>query len=179
MKRLICKTKRNPAVHVALLELCFFSSIENDGLELYDNETKEDETWPKCDSMELNPNTTISGLPNFPIWLKPLRWDEGGYGAVYVDTKNNYTRFVQLARGDTIHSFKILYFSSLLSKFSAIFETKTLEICFVVPIDKVSTFKISPVTGQGLLTAFGDKWSWGKETGSVRVLGTKKFSTKH
>ena len=169
------KAKRNPALHGALLELWFFSSIEADGLELYDRKEGSTETWPKCDCMEFNPNT-VSGLPSYPIWLKPLRWNEGGYDAVYVNTNENLTRFVQVTRADE-HPFKIWYFSNLLTKFSSIFETKTLEICFVVPIDKVFNFKISPVTGQGLLAAFGDKWSWGKEAESARILGTTKFST--
>ena len=171
------KAKHNPALHGALLELWFFSSIEANGLELYDRKEGSSETWPKCDCMEFNPNT-VSGLPSYPIWLKPLRWNEGGYDAVYVDTNKNHTRFVQATRADE-HPFKIWYFSNLLTKFSSIFETKTLEICFVVPIDKVSTFKISPVTGQGLLAAFGDKWSWGKEAESARILGTKKFCTNY
>ena len=169
------KAKRNPALHGALLELWFFSSIEADELELYDKKKCSNETWPKCDCMEFNPNT-VSGLPSYPIWLKPLRWNEGGYDAVYVNTNRNHTRFVQVTTADE-HPFKIWYFSNLLTKFSSIFETKTLEICFVVPINKVFTFKISPVTGQGLLAAFGDKWSWGKEAESARILGTTKFRT--
>ena len=169
------RAKRNPSFHGAMLELWFFASLENGGLELYDDNTGQDVAWPECDCMEFNPNGTFV-IPNYPIWLQPIRWDEGGYDAVYVDRENNYTRFVQVTRATT-HPFKIQYFTALLSKFSEMFETKFLEICFVVPIDKVSTFKIYPVTGEGGLTQFGTNWTWGKEAESARILGTKIFST--
>ena len=167
------KARRNPSLHGAMLELWLFASLQNGGLELYDTKASHIETWPQCGCIEFNPNDTTFPIPESSIWLKPLQWNEGGYDAVYVD---NYTRFVQVTRGN-VHSFRIWCFYKLLSKFCYIFETKRLDICFVVPMDKVSTFKIGPVSGEGLLSQFGDDWVHGKEVDSARILVTTKFTT--
>jgi len=103
------------------------------------------------------------------MWLKPLKWNQGGYDAVYVDRKNQLIRFVQITRGNE-HSFKIQYFFDLLEKFSKKFETKTLEIYFLVPKKQLLIFNIpnSKVEGQGLLKPF---WGENKEINQVKIRG--------
>jgi hypothetical protein len=49
------------------------------------------------------------------------------------------------------------------------FHVSTLEIVFLVLKGKIGDFKISEVSGQGLLADFG--WKKGKEMDNVRVVG--------
>ena len=91
-----------------------------------------------------------------------------------MDKSQNLVRFIQLTRGDS-HSFIIGFFENFLktlleSKES--FEIKTLEIVFLVDQKKLSDFRISDVTGQGLLAQFNG-WEKVKEMDKVEILGIK------
>ena len=119
--------------------------------------------------------TTFSEVPMLPddggVWLKPMKWNQGGYDAIFIDKTSGRIRFVQLTRGDS-HSFKIGYFYKFLqmlrdSPFG--FEISTLEIVFLVLKGKIETYKLSQVSGEGLLAEFG--WKKGKEVDHVQVFG--------
>jgi hypothetical protein len=115
-------------------------------------------------------NFTVALSENKGVWLKPQKWNQGGYDAVYISKCSSLIRFVQVARGNT-HSFKIEYFSSLLwvlSNSDLSFVIKSLEIFFVVEKEKLSSFELSTVTGMGLLSAFPG-WEKGKEKNLVQV----------
>ena len=103
--------------------------------------------------------------------MKPFKWNQGGYDAIFVDKTCGRVRFVQVTRGDS-HSFKIEYFYSFLAKLrdsASSFEIRALEIVFLVLKGKIANFKISEVSGQGLLSEFG--WMKGKEKEYVKVIG--------
>lgn len=168
----ITNAKNNPSLHGQLLECWFFLSIRNGGIDLLDRNNNQTEHWDQCTAfIDLDPNTVI--LSPEPAWYRPIRWCQEGYDAVYVDPKKNLTRFVQVTKASS-HSFNICYFYNLLQHFSEQNETKTLDICFLTPVDEMQNFKITPVYGEGLLHAFAG-WKKGCEIQSARVLGAKDF----
>ena len=167
----ITNARNNPSLHGQLLECWFFLSIRNGGIDLLDR-NNQSEHWDQCTAViDLDPNTVT--VSSDPAWYRPIRWCQEGYDAVYVDPKKNLTRFVQITKASS-HSFNIPYFYNLLQRFSGQYETKTLDICFLIPVDQLKTFKITPVHGEGLLHAFAG-WGKGYETQSARVLGAKDF----
>ena len=108
--------------------------------------------WPKAHvATFLSPNFPI--LPNVGVWLKPKKWNQGGYDAIFIDPSQNLIHFAQVTRGDK-HSFKIQYFASFLGALASLnqsFEIKSLEFFFVVQQDKLASFKIAEFSGMHLL----------------------------
>ena len=79
-----------------------------------------------------------------------------------------------MTRSET-HSLKLTCFQDFLLKLmksEASFEIASLEIVYLIDVDKVSKFKIPErkVIGDGLLAAFPD-WQQGKEVEKVKVVG--------
>ena len=148
---------------------------------MYDNQENEQQFWPASVVTNFDPSKmTLEMFEKSPIWLKPLKWNQGGYDAVYVDIKKNLVRFVQITRW-TEHSFKIEYFANFFENLRKIkdskIEIKTLEIYFLVPKKNVNKFKIkdSEITGKGLLVVFGKGWEKNKEHDQVKVRGIQGF----
>ena len=116
---------------------------------------------------------TFTDIPTFPkdfVWLKPAKWNQGGYDAIYLDKGSGLVRFVQVTRGDS-HSLKIEYFHQFLMMLRdspSSFEIRSLEIVFLVLKGKVDSFKVSAVSGEGLLADFG--WNKGDEAEKVDVV---------
>jgi KaiC/GvpD/RAD55 family RecA-like ATPase len=161
------KNEGNPAMEGWMLEMWFFASIKKETLKIYDNLDNE-ELWPSCIVSKFDPENPV--IDHSQIWLKPLKWNQGGYDAVYVDKKKNYVKFVQITKGKE-HSFKIQYFYSCLEKFSDLFVTKNVEIYILVTKDNISSFKIGKIQGQGLLTPFN--WKKGDEKTQVKIRWMK------
>jgi hypothetical protein len=168
------------------LEMWFFASLDEEDIKVYNIDENLEETWPKSavinfDPTKMSPNT----FELSPIWLKPLKWNQGGYDAVYVDKEKNLVRFIQITRSDT-HSFKIEYFKGFLEnlkqiaseiKDRSLIEVKNLEIYFLVPKAKFRgfNFKYSTTTGQGGLATFGKGWEKDNEYKQVKVRGIQGF----
>jgi hypothetical protein len=166
----------NPAMDGWFLEMWFFASLRKEGVKVYITQEKEEQTWPGSSVINFDPeHTTMEILNRSPIWLKPVKWNQGGYDVVYIDTGKNLVRFVQVTRG-TEHSFKIEYFSAFFQKLMEVkdlkVEIKTLEIYFLVPKNvKEFKFKYSQISGQGGLHAFKKGWEKGNEHNQVKVRG--------
>jgi hypothetical protein len=158
----------NPAMDGWLLEMWFFASIRSGGVKLRLKDGVEN-YWTEAAVMTFDPENVPKHLPDDGIWLKPCKWNQGGYDAVYVNKSSKVIRFVQVTRGKT-HSFKIQYFNSLLWKFADYFETATLEIYFLVPEQQMKTFKTCSVVGHGLLAAFQD-WQICEEVDQIKIAG--------
>jgi hypothetical protein len=166
------------------LEMWFFASLDEKGVKVYNKEENLEQTWPKSAVINFDPYKMNSQIfKTSPVWLKPLKWNQGGYDAIYVDIKKNLLKFIQITRG-TEHSFKIEYFATFLKNLLEIkdfkIEIKTLEIYFLVPKKNVRDFKFkySKITGQGLLEDLTRKgWGWKKthEHEQVQVRGIQGF----
>jgi hypothetical protein len=176
----ITNASNNPSLLGELLEIWFFHAIASGDISLIDRKSNKEEHWNASKHVwDFDPESiTDKSLFGEPAWYKPEKFNQGGYDVVYVDRKKGVTRFVQVSKAKA-HSFKIHYFRALLDRFRkhTTHVTKELDICFVIPIDNMKTFEISPVQGMGLLNPFGSKWATGSETESARVLGIMNFNT--
>jgi len=118
-----------------------------------------------------------------PIWLKPLKWNQGGYDAIYVDRGNGLVRFLQITRGAT-HSLHLEYFASFFQGIQQVqgltFKVKKLEIFFLMPQKNLGIFRFqnSDITGQGSLEEplIAD-WGWKKdqEFKQIQIRGIQGF----
>ncbi|KAG3184463.1 hypothetical protein PC128_g13706 [Phytophthora cactorum] len=161
----------NPALNGWMLEIFFFSSIRNGGLEIVDAAGNQIDKWDQSPVVVSDRIPVLSH--DYPVWIKPENWKQGGYDAIMVCKQNRLVRMVQVTSAHT-HTFRIEYFYlwlEMLSKSDESFEIGTLEIIFVVEIEKLNGFKISTVTGQGQLKPFG--WDKGTEAGRVQRVGVR------
>jgi hypothetical protein len=157
------KDDLNPSMEGWFLEIWFFLCLNKDGIKIYDKINKE--TLIKSDVIYFDQDDPPKDIQK-PTWLKPIKWNQGGYDAVYIENieivkkgkKKINIKFFQITRGIK-HSLKIEYFEKLMKKLANYYETKTLNIYFIVPFYNINIFKIpnSKVTGQGLLDLFGWK----------------------
>lgn len=108
-------------------------------------------------------------LPLLPklCWLKPKKYNQGGYDAVYINKEYQLVRFVQVAKSDK-QSFFIHYFKEFLDslKQREMPHVSLVEIFVVVDKQKIAKFKFSKVVGEGGLADFG--WRIGEETENVK-----------
>lgn len=164
----------NPSMDGWFLEMWFFASIRNGGVKLFDKNDKQ-YSWLESEVKLVDP-VAIPPLPERGVWFKPLKWNQGGYDAVFIDRSAHLVRFVQVTRGDS-HSFKIEYFYALLFALNQ-FQIKKLEIVFVVEKVKLRDFEIptNKVSGTGLLKPFG--WDKFREKDKVEILAVHGLSSE-
>jgi hypothetical protein len=151
------------------------------GIEIYDINNFE-EKWIGNNIIYFDPKKPYDLTTS--TWLKPLKWNQGGYDAVYIEIIDNdiykkedkkiNVKFVQITRGKD-HSLKLQYFKELMENLKELFETITLDIYFIVPFDNIRIFKISEskVESQGSLGLFG--WEKYKEKEKVKIFGIKEL----
>jgi len=164
---------RNTAMDGWLFEMWFFASIRSGQVTFKTNGVQG--SWEKANVVTFDPENVPNDLPNDGIWLKPLKWNQGGYDAVYVNKDQKVVRFVQVTRGLT-HSLKLHYFYSLLFNFARYFETRKLEIYLLIPEQRVDAFKIGAVTGKGLLHEFGEGWGAREVINQIQIAGVIGFN---
>ncbi|KAI3655886.1 hypothetical protein MP638_006820 [Amoeboaphelidium occidentale] len=156
----------NDSMNGWMLEMWFFSLVATKGITLFDKSNKTTK-WPRSEPSMIS---EVSEIPNYQVWLKPRKWNQGGYDGIYIEKKKGYVRFVQITRAKT-HSFKIRYLAEFLRELADCnhsFEVKDLDIVFIVPKDLLATFKISgPKSLSGLKDYVPAKV---KEKG-IQVLG--------
>lgn len=164
----------NPSMEGWMMEMWFFSKVKIDDIRVTSRSSAKKILWRKSLVLDFDPERFQDLTLSQPVWLKPLKWNQGGYDAVYVDKEKQMVRFVQITRGEE-HSFKIQYFHALLSQMSRVkaggFEILDLQICFLVSLDRLHEFKIpnGKISGRGLLKQF--KWEKGKELDHVEICG--------
>ncbi|KAG6609107.1 putative crinkler (CRN) family protein [Phytophthora cinnamomi] len=161
----------NPALNGWMLEMLFFSSIRNGGLDMINAAGNKIGNWDEATVV------VSDGIPALPpssrVWIKPEKWNQGGYDAIMVDKKKRHVQMIQITSAHT-HALHLNYFYlwlDALVKSRETFEIKLLEIIFVVESDKLNDFSISKVTGQGLLKPFG--WKPSKELDHVKFVGIR------
>ncbi|KAG6964012.1 hypothetical protein JG687_00006231 [Phytophthora cactorum] len=106
----------NPALNGWMLEIFFFSSIRNGGLEIVDAAGNQIDKWDQSPVVVSDRIPVLSH--DYPVW------------------QNRLVRMVQVTSAHT-HTFRIEYFYlwlEMLSKSDESFEIGTLEIIFVVEI---------------------------------------------
>jgi len=177
----------NPSIDGFIFEWLFFASVQNFSLELFDvNDNKV--TLPMADVVMFDPKRNFKILQKqdktFTVaksnfWLQPVAVNQGGYDAVYINSKNKVVIFVQLAISHQ-HSLKLHFFHAVLQNLHATtdkMKTRSqkklmnwkVEIYCIVKKSQLSEFKISDVDGKMLLSQFDPKWA-GQEEEIVKVF---------
>ena len=160
--------QNNPALQGWLLEINFFAAIKSNGFKYRERGKMVVQLFTGTIS-SFDP-LNVESIPGEPVWLKPSKWNQGGYDAVYVDKDLGLVKIVQVTRSGT-HKFKIEYFEKLLEILTCKMLIKIVEICFVVTADVSENFKISTVSGgQGLLKQYPGWESIHHEEDNVKVL---------
>ncbi len=176
----------NPAMDGWIFEMFFFAKLKMGGVVLYDSpEQGQVPTiqWEEARTiLRLDPSnpSALTISPASRIWMRPVKWNQGGYDAIF--WSNNTVTFVQVTRGTT-HSFKLEFFSHVLNAFanSIAPRIEAVDVFFVVPRDIVSTFRVSNVSGHGLLqryrTSKGTRWGNSNEQLHVQIVGVVAVSS--
>ncbi|GMF56233.1 unnamed protein product [Phytophthora fragariaefolia] len=86
----------------------------------------------------------VVGEYNTMIWLAPLKWNQAGYDAVFIDTVLKKVRFVQVTQASNHKKFHHYYFVEVLNRLAAekdlnLFEV--VEMCLLVPECNLGTFQ--------------------------------------
>jgi hypothetical protein len=162
------KGDSNPAMQGWLFQMWFFAKIRKGGITISAGDTRL--TWLESQVLDFDP-ADKNKLP-ISTWLKPSKWNQGGYDAVYVKDESAI-RFVQVTRGDQ-HSLKLQYFFQLLQTVSDFHTFSKVEIFFLVSKEKIDSFHVSDVEGAGLLSQFSSDgtqpWVQGQEAKQVRIF---------
>ena len=166
------RTSDNPALEEFLFEMWFFALIGREDLRLEPAGTYTNERV-----LELDPTKNVDRPSANRVWYKPLKWNQGGYDAIHIDHQERVVTFVQITISMK-HSLKLVYFASLIRKLS--FTPSIVEILCLVPHQIASTgqFRVSGVTGLGLLKDFVNKdqrgWASNQEQHMVQICSIPK-----
>jgi hypothetical protein len=149
--RSVLQKQMNPSMDRHLFEMWFFEKVEHGNLNFlwrwvqrkfwWLNKFKHG-VWRRSVSTTFDPEGSLPPICTLQdSWLKPLKWNQGGYDAVFLQPTSKSVTFVQLARSHT-HSFKPKYFRKLLDnmKNNWCLNLEFLDICFVVPSSCVNSF---------------------------------------
>ncbi|KAJ3378968.1 hypothetical protein HDU80_002638 [Chytriomyces hyalinus] len=156
-------------------ESWFFASLRKGGLTVYGNEPNP-ECWQAPRGIETLDLANIAAIPEEGTWWKPLKWNQGGYVAIFTERLAQRFTFVQVTAGGT-HSLKLQFFVMFLRELAESahsYEILDLRIIFLVPRTKVESFAITNVTSEGCLDSF-EGWNKGRERERVEIWGVDGF----
>jgi hypothetical protein len=159
----------NPSLDGWLFELLFFAYMKYNGIQLYSlADYHEAEFWQKSKFTVVDPTKNISNLlssSHSGTWLKPIKYNQGGYDAIFVS--RNMVRFIQITKAKK-HTLKLRFFASFLQILKPKRKPK-VEIVFIVDKLRLKTFKISVVEDEGALEPYD--WKKGTERSLVTIRG--------
>ncbi|KAJ3387072.1 hypothetical protein HDU80_000250 [Chytriomyces hyalinus] len=165
----------NAALDGWFFECWFFASLRKGGLTVYDN-LLNPEHWQASTGPETLDLANIAAIPEEGTWWKPLKWNQGGYDAIFTERQAQRFTFVQVTAGNT-HSLKLQFFVMFLRELANSthgYIIRDLRIIFLVPRSKVESFAITRVTAEGCLHAFKG-WNKGREREQVKIWGVDGF----
>ena len=122
--RTVFREQMNPSMQGHLFEMWFFAKLEHDNLNFrwkwaqhqtwWTMSRWSHGVWSKSKFTTFDPESSLPPICTFEnAWLKPSKWNQGGYDAVFLEPKTKSITFVQITRSET-HSFKPKYFRKLL-----------------------------------------------------------------
>ena len=105
----------NPSLCGWLLEMWFFAKLRHHGFDFFDLEgdRKTSGHWEKSDIRQFDPKNISNAIVSAKdVWLKPIKWCQGGYDAVHLS--NTTVAFVQVTKAQS-HKIKLVYMQTLLA----------------------------------------------------------------
>ncbi|KAE8971472.1 hypothetical protein PR001_g26881, partial [Phytophthora rubi] len=142
LKNMASFNRFNPSVDGYIFESWFFAMLTADGINGM-CEGPQKVKWEQSTVTHFDPRQISTGIYRDKMWLAPLKWNQSGYDAVFIDTDKKLVRFVQVTRA-LVHSFNHVYFVEVLNQLAAM-KTPTqfdvVEMCFVVPECNLRKFR--------------------------------------
>jgi len=134
--------KGNPSVEGSFFEAKFFTLIQNSRdqqIKLY--KKNENIQWDGGHVHPFDPGAPT--LPSDKVWLKPIKFNQGGYDGLFVDKNTRLVRFIQLTIQQQ-HTFKYEFYNQAIKKLSDCLENSELkvEVYFVVPEKRIGEFRV-------------------------------------
>ena len=171
------RSECNPAFDGWLLELWFFAHIRNRELKCTVKGSLAIFTLPVCAVEQFTPDKDDIKqklLSSTSLWLKPVKWNQGGYDAVYCNTVKKIIYIVQITRV-TSHEFKVKYFVKLLNSFENAFPNIAFEvrIMFVVLEENLQSFQFTSEYDIGNLEKYGINQNNEDKSENIWILGIK------
>jgi hypothetical protein len=130
--------KVNPSVDGFLLEAWFFAHLSHNGIKwttIEKGKLRVDQ-WKKSEIFYFDPEHQVDSS-NDRDWFAPMKWNQGGYDALYLC--DSLVRFVQITRANS-HTFASKYFKQLLKNITT--PITKVELYYVVPVEKIHQFKV-------------------------------------
>ena len=172
----------NPSVDSSLFEMWIFAKLKDEGLKFQEKTTPatewSDNEWNASSVFTFDPHGRMPAIQrSISTWLKPIKWQQGGYDAVQLNVEKESIIFLQITRSAS-HSFKTEYFEQLLLQIKHVWgvNIRFLEIYFVVPHLRASDFKIEKPTDSGFFSEYfvpgcdgTIKWDKASELDHVKV----------
>jgi hypothetical protein len=156
----------NPAMNGWFFEILFFCRLRDGSLVLTDLGSIE-----QSFEIDFHSHSFPRMRKGEKAWFKPIRFNQGGYDAVFVDVSAKLVQVFQITTAKS-HTFKIEFFANLMNNIiksnSDLINCK-LEIYYVVESHKIASFKVGAVSGIGSLVKFG--WKSGKEFAKIKKVG--------
>ncbi|KAH9133699.1 hypothetical protein LEN26_007048 [Aphanomyces euteiches] len=168
---------QTPPMHGYLFEWLFLATVKEEKVELIDVNS-ENVPLPMTEVCIFDPTknfkTTGEGEEHHICadkkWLKPVKWNQGGYDALYFDMVTQKVIFIQLTIA-TKHDLKLKFFDTVLSKLVAAgMKEMKVEIYFVVKAEKLEEFKISNVVDSDVLEKYDSTWATQNVLKRVQIL---------
>ncbi|EKX38477.1 hypothetical protein GUITHDRAFT_115440 [Guillardia theta CCMP2712] len=157
----------NPTTRGLLFELFFFKKIKL-GLSLRYRGSQEVRQWEGCPVITFDAKGGMQTLPAERTCLKPVNPLQGGYDAIIVEPRGKLVEFVQVTEAD-VHSFKLAFFAEALTGLGIPAAGWKVRVVFMVPQDRLESFRIGKIKGCGALEEYG--WKGGQEERQAEVAG--------
>jgi hypothetical protein len=134
----------NPSMDGHILEAWFFAELSHKGLDwsYWAESTLKHERWEQTDIVFFDPDKyKVSVSLDDSTCMASVKWNQGGYDAVFVNKSENLVRFVQLMRVEK-NTFDHTYFVALLNNLAAdpLSQIAVVELCLVIPMAKLEGF---------------------------------------
>ncbi|KAL3668590.1 hypothetical protein V7S43_006672 [Phytophthora oleae] len=92
-----------------ILEAWFFAELSHNGLtwSVYEESTLQRRNWERSSIVFFDPDKQPIDISlDVPKWLAPVKWNQGGYDAVFINKAAQLVRFVQVTRAESHSSMR-------------------------------------------------------------------------
>jgi len=189
----------SPLVDGYRLEWLFLAEVQQRPVILDDTDQYFREALPQGNVVQFDPKKKLKKSPTHPSvvgfyprrgvakmlniqversWLQPVDWSQGGYDAVYFDTKENKVVFVQVNRWH-LPTIKLRFYKEVLVKLRlAGMKHPAVKIFFIVKPNQLKGFSFASIEDRGAIEEFDERWT-GPEEERVKVRAFKALREKN
>ena len=154
------ESERNSELDGHLFEMWFFAKLKASRTHIMRKWAQSrniftrwcDTIWECSTLIDFDPEKDVPPISlTEGTWLRPTKWNQGGFDAVFIEPHKSAVTFAQVIRANE-HSFKSHFFKSLLVTIKVVWgiDIKFLDIYFVISKATAQTFQIKQPSEIGL-----------------------------